>query len=98
MPYNITRHELIRACSVHLRLPIWLNEGVDAVPVDRSGGGPTIRWETLTFTKGFLPKGAPLTYRKLSRMGLDAITYQGIRGKWLVWNLWEKQPGVLRDL
>jgi hypothetical protein len=57
VPYNITCHELIHACSVHLRLSMWLNGGVDAVLVDRSAGGPTIRWKTLAFSKGFLYSG-----------------------------------------
>ena len=93
---HITCHELVHACSAHLRLPTWLNEGIATVTVDRFLGRPTIRQETLEFMRGFVPKGAPPTYRELSRMGVEAIAYHGMRGYWLVRYLEEKRPGFLR--
>ena len=93
---HITCHELVHACSAHLRLPTWLNEGIATVTVDRFLGRPTIRQETLEFMRGFVPKRAPPTYRELSRMGGEAIAYHGMRGYWLVRYLEEKRPGFLR--
>ena len=95
---HVTCHELVHACSAHLKLPMWLNEGIATVTVDRFLERPTIRWETLEFMRGFLPKGAPPTYRELSRMGVEAIAYHGMRGYWLVRYLEEKHPGFLRRM
>jgi hypothetical protein len=65
---HVTCHELTHACSAHLKLPAWLNEGIATVTVDRFLERRTIREETLELVRGFLPKGAPPTYRELSRM------------------------------
>jgi len=95
---HVTCHELTHACSAHLKLPTWLNEGIATVTVDRFLKRPTIREETLAFMRGFLPKGAPPTYRELSRMGGEAIAYHGMRGYWLVRYLEEEHPGFLRRM
>jgi hypothetical protein len=95
---HVTCHELVHACSAHLRLPTWLNEGIATVTVDRFLGRPTIRHETLAFMRDFAPKAAPPTYRELSRMGGEAIVYHGIRGYWLVRYLEETRPGFLRRM
>ena len=95
---HVTCHELVHACSAHLSLPMWLNEGIAIVTVDRFAGRPTIKQETLEFMRGYLPKARPPTYRELSRMGLEAIAYHGIRGYWLVRYHEKKHPGLLRDL
>jgi hypothetical protein len=95
---HVTCHELVHACSAHLKLPTWLNEGIATVTTDRFLERPTIREETLEFMRGFLPKGAPPTYRELSRMGGEAIAYHGMRGYWLVRYLEEEHPGFLRRM
>ncbi|NIS80861.1 MAG: hypothetical protein GTO14_11775 [Anaerolineales bacterium] len=95
---HVTCHELVHACSAHLRLPMWLNEGIATVTTDRFAGKPTIRRETLEFIRDFMPKAAPPTYRELSRMGAEAIVYHGTRGYWLVRYLEQEHPGFLRDM
>lgn len=95
---NVTCHELVHACSAHLKLPMWLNEGIATVTTDRFQGRPTIRRETLEFLRDFSPKGAPPTYRQLSRMGGEAIAYNGLRGYWLVRYLEEERPGLVRRM
>ena len=95
---HVTCHELVHACSAHLKLPTWLNEGIATVTTDRFLERPTIREETLEFMRGFLPKGTPPTYRELSRMGGEAIAYHGMRGYWLVRYLEEEHPGFLRRM
>jgi len=95
---HVTCHELVHACSAHLRLPMWLNEGIATVTADRFLARPTIRPDTLEFMRGFLPKGPPPTYRELSRMGGEAIAYHGVRGYWLVRYLEEERPGFLRRM
>jgi len=44
---HVACHELVHACSAHLGLPTWLNEGIATVTVDRFLARPTIRQETL---------------------------------------------------
>jgi len=95
---HVTCHELVHACSAHLRLPMWLNEGIATVTVDRFLARPTIREETLQFMKDFLPKAAPPTYRELSRMDGTAIAYHGVRGYWLVLYLEKEHPGLLNRM
>jgi hypothetical protein len=95
---HVTCHELVHACSAHLKLPMWLNEGIATVTTDRFLERPTIRRETLEFMRNFVPKAAPPTYRELSRMGGEAIAYHGMRGYWLVRYLEEKCPGFLRQM
>ena len=95
---HVTCHELVHACSAHLKLPMWLNEGIATVTVDRFLERPTIIEETLDFLRSFLPKGASPTYRELSRMSGEAIAYHGMRGYWLVRYLEEKCPGFLKRL
>lgn len=95
---HVTCHELVHACSAHLRLPLWLNEGIATVTVDRFLGRPTIRRETLEYMRGYLPKTAPPTYRELSRMSGGAIAYHAARGYWLVRYLEGERPGVLRRM
>ena len=95
---SVTCHELVHACSAHLRLPAWLNEGIATVTVDRFLGRPTIRQETLEFMRDFQPKAPPLSYKKLSRKGMDAIAYHGIRGYWLVRYMEDEHPCFLRHM
>ena len=95
---HVTCHELVHACSAHLRLPAWLNEGIATLTAERFLGRPTIRQDTLAFMKDYRPKAAPPTYRQLSRMGGEAIAYHGMRGYWLVRYLEEMRPGFLRRM
>ena len=92
---QVTCHELVHACSAHLVLPMWLNEGIATLTADRFLGRPVIREETVRFVRDFQPKGAPPTYRELSRMTGEAIAYHSLRGYWLVRYLEKAHPGFL---
>ena len=93
---HVTCHELVHACSAHLKLPAWLNEGIATVTADRFLERRTIREETLELVRGFVPKEAPPTYRELSRMRGETFAYHAVRGYWIVGYLEEKHPGFLR--
>lgn len=95
---HVTCHELVHACSASLALPMWLNEGIAAVTVDRFLGKQTLRQESLAMVRDFLPKAIPPTYRSLSRMGLEAIAYHAARAYWLVRYLEEEHPGLLTKM
>jgi hypothetical protein len=95
---HVTCHELVHACSAHLRLPVWLNEGIATVTVDRFLQKPTILQETLAYMRDYAPKAAPPTYREMSRMGGEAIAYHGVRGYWLVRYLEAAHPGLIKQV
>jgi hypothetical protein len=95
---RVTCHELVHACSAHLRLPMWLNEGIATATTDRFAGTPTIRHDTLELMRRFEPKEEPPTYRELSRMDAEAIVYHGVRGYWLVRYLEQEHPSFLRGM
>lgn len=95
---HLTCHELTHACSAHLRLPAWLNEGIAAVTVDRFLGKQTIRTDTLDVIRKFSPKERPPTYRELSRLRGEAIVYHSVRGYWLVRYLEGQRPGLLKRI
>lgn len=95
---HLTCHELTHACSAHLKLPAWLNEGLAAVTVDHYLEKRTIRTDTLELLRSFKPKGNPPTYAKLSRLNADAIAYYAVLGYWLVQYIEEVRPGFLKRL
>ena len=70
----------------------------ETVTTDRFLERRTIREDTLDLVRSFVPKGAPPTYRELSRMGGEAIAYHGMRGYWLVRYLEKLHPGFLRRM
>ena len=95
---HVTCHELIHTCSAHLHLPMWLNEGIATVSVDRYLGKATILQETLDVVREYQPKSPPPSYRQLSRMQGAAIVYHGSRSYWLTRLLEERHPGFLKIL
>ena len=96
---QVTCHELVHACSAHLRLPAWLNEGIATVTADRFLGWGTIREETLDLVESHQPKAPPLSYRELSRVGIgETFAYHAVRGYWITRILEEKHPGTLKKL
>jgi hypothetical protein len=77
---------------------MWLNEGIATVTVDRFLEKRTVRREALDLVKNYQPKGAPPTYRELSRASREAMAYHTVRGYWLVQYLEAKHPGLLKRL
>jgi hypothetical protein len=99
MSTNIRRvvcHELAHACSAHLRLPAWLNEGIATVTVDRFAGRRTILIETLNLIRDHQPKTPPPTYRVLARMNGEDFVYHAVRGYWAAGLIEDRCPGFLK--
>ncbi len=95
---HVTCHELVHACSVHLKLPAWLNEGIAVITTEWFKGESVVMPETLTLIKNYIPKVPPPTYYELSRMGKEAISYHGIRGYWIVRYIEEMCPGFFKSM
>lgn len=94
----VTCHELTHACSAHLRLQPWLNEGLATVTAGRLLGKSTIRSETLELVRDYQPKAPPVSYRELVRLRGEDFTYQAVRGYWLVEALEALHPGLLKSI
>lgn len=95
---HLTCHELTHACSAHLNLPAWLNEGLAAVTVDRFLGKQTIQPDTLELVREYQPKAKPLNYVELSHLSGRSLAYHAVRGYWIVQYLEEVSPCILMQL
>ncbi len=95
---HLVCHELTHACSSHLRLPMWLNEGIAMRSVDHYLGRRTISEGTLALLRADPPRSAPPCYRQMTRMDARAMTLHTARGYWLVGLLETTRPGFLKDI
>jgi hypothetical protein len=84
-----TCHELVHACSDHLRLPTWLHEGLAMVTVDRFAGAPTVKAETLQALAS-----AP---SDPWASDLEGLVYLAVRGYWVTRYLAEVRPALLKQ-
>jgi hypothetical protein len=98
MVRQVTCHELVHAFSTHLKLPMWLNEGLATTTVDHLAGKPTIQPSTVE-TLGSSAYGSRAEqYRRLRSGDLEGLVYHFVRGYWLTRYLEETQPGLLASL
>jgi hypothetical protein len=95
---QVTCHELVHAFTTHLRLPMWLNEGLSTRTVDHFAGKPTIQPSTVE-TLGSRNDGSRAEqYRHLRSGDMEGLIYHYVRGYWLTRYLEETQPELLRSL
>lgn len=92
---RIACHELTHAFSSHLRLPVWLHEGIAMVTVDRFAGSPTVQLSTLGLLARADRKLNPRRYQNLPQVESDAFLYPFVRGYWITRFLEETRPGLL---
>lgn len=95
---QIVCHELTHALSGHLKLPVWLNEGIAMVAVDTYSGSQTVRDESLDALRQGPDTGATGEYKSLSKWSPATVVYQYARAYWLTRFLVERHPEVLKDL
>ncbi|MGD8398007.1 MAG: hypothetical protein PVG11_04060 [Anaerolineae bacterium] len=91
-----TCHELVHACSDHLRLPRWLHEGLAMVTVDRFAGKPTVRADTRQALAGRAGEGRPQGGHARAASDPDSLLYLAVRGYWITRYLAEVHPALLR--
>ncbi|MFC1961403.1 hypothetical protein ACFLYO_11925 [Chloroflexota bacterium] len=94
---HITAHELTHAFTTHLRLPVWLHEGLAMSMVDKLLGHVTVQPATL----GLLanpPDKIPTSYRRLDVRNVETAVFVYARGYWLTRYLLETRPELLREL
>jgi len=95
---QITCHELVHAFTSHLRLPVWLHEGLAMVTVDRFLGRPTVREETIEALARSPGAASPGRYPRFTTQDPHAIVYLYVRGYWLTRYIEETRPGLLKSL
>lgn len=93
-----TCHELTHAFSSHLKLPMWLKEGLAMVSVDKYAGKPTIQSETLDTLANASNDTSPGGYRQARITDQDALLYNYARGYWMTRFIEETQPELMLDL
>jgi len=93
---HITCHELVHAYTAHLKLPVWLHEGLAMLTVDRFFERPTIKSETIEALHR--SPGDTNGARKLDLKDPDAVVYLYVRGYWLTRYIEETQPELLKRL
>ncbi len=95
---HITCHELVHACSGHLRLPTWLNEGLAMVAVDKYLGTPTVQHETVASLASGQARSGAGRKRVMPVGDTDVLVYSYVRGYWVTRFLDETKPELLREL
>ena len=91
-------HELTHAFTGHLRLPIWLHEGLAMVTVDRFAGRPTVQEQTLEPLRQPAPQPSPGQVHRPSARVTSPLVQHVVRGYWITRFLEEAKPGLLREL
>lgn len=95
---HLTCHELTHAFTAHLRLPMWLNEGLAMLAVDRLLGRPTVKAETLDVLARLESSKTLKRVGIITEKNQDAIIALYVRGYWITRYLEETQPGLLKSL
>lgn len=95
---HVTCHELVHAFTAHLKLPMWLNEGLAMVTVDNLLGKPTVRADTLELLTQPASLASPGGYQSLTLKDKEAVVYHVVRGYWITRYLEETQPELLKSI
>jgi hypothetical protein len=92
-------HELTHAFTSHLGLPMWLNEGLAMVTVDKFAEKPTVKPESVQALAQPPQNTSPGRYRQLRGEAMDDLVfYHCVRGYWLTRYLEDTRPDLLADL
>jgi hypothetical protein len=95
---HVTCHELVHAFTSHLKLPMWLNEGLAMVTVDKFSGTPTVIPTTIETLCRSSRQADPGQYRQVQKMDQDTFVYHCVRGYWITRYIEEIQPELLKSL
>jgi hypothetical protein len=93
-----TCHELTHAFTGHLRLPIWLHEGLAMVTVDMFVGRPTVQEQSLEALLRPVPDPSLDRSHGRPRQDVDSLVQHVVRGYWMTRYIEDTKPGLLRGL
>jgi hypothetical protein len=92
---HMVYHEATHACTSHLRLPAWFNEGIAMLSTDELTGIMTVKPETVET----LDRGAVVTKtRQVRSHDPETLVPHYVRGYWITRYYEEKHPGLLTEL
>jgi hypothetical protein len=94
----VTCHELTHAFTAHLKLPMWLNEGLAMVTVDKFSGKLTVKEETLKVFQTSTTDKSPGRYQDVSVRDKDALVYHTVRGYWITRYFEDTKPDLLKEI
>lgn len=95
---HITCHEFTHACSAHLRLPPWLNEGLAMRAVDHLVGHGTVMEETREVAEIDPIAVDSRAYRRISVNDHDTLIRLYAAGYWATRRIDEESPDRLAQL
>jgi hypothetical protein len=95
---HITCHELTHAWSKHLHLPLWLNEGIAMVSVDRYMGYQTVKQESLDLMNRSSLALHGKSYADMNDMKKRDVAALYVRGYWITRFLIDTYPGLLQEI
>lgn len=92
---NTLVHELTHAFTGHLKLPLWLNEGLALLAAEKALGYGMLKRETLEY---LMTPQRGSSYYQLAKLSDEKFFYQYAKGYWLTRYLLEKHEDVLKQL
>jgi hypothetical protein len=95
---SIVCHELTHACSAHLGLPSWMNEGLAMVSVDRCLEKQTVLEETLDLLEPAAGNGKPAEKLDMAAQSRRQVILLYVRGYWLTRYLQETHSDLICEL
>lgn len=95
---SIVCHELTHACSSHLNLPTWFNEGLAMVSVDHCLGKQTVLQNTLALLVKENNGRAAAERISMKTQTREEIILLYVRGYWLTRYLVETRPELVTEL
>lgn len=95
---SIVCHELTHACSAHLGLPGWFNEGLAMVSVDHCLGKQTVLSSTIELLDSGGNDGDPAERLNMKTQSREQIILLYVRGYWLTRYLAENHPELVEGL
>ena len=95
---GIICHELTHAFTSHLRLPLWLNEGLAMLAVDQFLGCNTVKPASLELLKDNPQAAFRASYRNLVAQPPELVAAQYAFGYWLTRYVHQQNPDALADI
>jgi hypothetical protein len=95
---HIVCHEMTHAFCASLKLPMWLNEGIAMITVDKFFEKMTVAKKPLEVMSMFSQKNRIAGYKNLIYMKPEEVAYNYLHGYWITRYLMETQPELLMEI
>jgi hypothetical protein len=95
---HLACHEFTHACTAHLRLPPWLNEGIAMRTVDHMVEYTTVLEETQNTVQFDLSVLNRKSYRRIKSSDYDSLIQLYATGYWVIRKLEKENPSIIDEL